>query len=561
MRKRGVVLALGLLVAATSAFADMNWDFTSGVEGWETNPDPAWGTHGMAMTWAAEGTADGKLVLTFDGNWPATTTEAEFQPNLFRFWWSDQDNWDSLNGTLEDGGPTGRYCVIRYKINGTSTPPTGAPSWGRFDPNVTVARASGVDVSPWIIPQMGEWITDVWEIPHTADPAGSITVRMGTAGDGSHLFLPDPGDTIEIDFIRFVDDATPYLVNDFSTDNGVWQNIGPMVHGLGGFASTAVNDGVMACTFESAEFAGFYPMLVNEDTAIANVANAAAPGVPVRYLNMRCRVNCDPSLAQLRALLLWDDGSGFGGAFVDGVFADSVDLTFPTNEWTTVSFDLASAAGWTQSDWTARGAHTWTLQLGRTGLDGDADKAIQNALAGGSIEIDYIAFGATPTADLDVDDDGLTDSYEIENDLDPQDATGDNGADGDFDGDGLTNGDEVTEGTSPSNGDSDSDGVTDGEEVTGGLNPLDDDTDSDGLIDGWEVTNGLDATDATGANGADGDPDGDGFSNLDEQTAGTDPQDINSAPAGMPTAAPWALMATALLLLAGMWTAYRRRRA
>ena len=55
----------------------------------------------------------------------------------------------------------------------------------------------------------------------------------------------------------------------------------------------------------------------------------------------------------------------------------------------------------------------------------------------------------TPLAD--VDGDGLLDSWELAHQLDPNNATGDNGASGDPDGDGSTNLQEYLSGTDPRN--------------------------------------------------------------------------------------------------------------
>jgi len=88
----------------------------------------------------------------------------------------------------------------------------------------------------------------------------------------------------------------------------------------------------------------------------------------------------------------------------------------------------------------------------------------------------------------DTDEDGLLDEWELRAGLDPEDATGDNGADGDPDLDGLSNAEEQEYGTHPKRPDSDFDGVSDADEIQAGTDPTgsggyhDTDTDRDYLI-------------------------------------------------------------------------------
>ena len=97
----------------------------------------------------------------------------------------------------------------------------------------------------------------------------------------------------------------------------------------------------------------------------------------------------------------------------------------------------------------------------------------------------------------DSDGDGLPNSWEIANQLDPDSAAGVNGAAGDVEPDGSPNLQEYTRNTNPRNSDTDGDGLFDGPESgTGtfvsasntGTNPLIVDTDGDFLLDGAEVT-------------------------------------------------------------------------
>jgi hypothetical protein len=91
--------------------------------------------------------------------------------------------------------------------------------------------------------------------------------------------------------------------------------------------------------------------------------------------------------------------------------------------------------------------------------------------------------------DLDDDNDGMPDAWELEYGLDPKDPS-----DGpeDPDGDGRTNAQEFVSGTDPGETDTDGDGLDDGAEAALGTDPRNPDTDGDGLPDGWEVSNGLD---------------------------------------------------------------------
>jgi len=155
---------------------------------------------------------------------------------------------------------------------------------------------------------------------------------------------------------------------------------------------------------------------------------------------------------------------------------------------------------------------------------------------------------ATTPLVRDDDQDGMPDSWERNNGLDP---TRDDSAE-DPDGDGLTNIVEFQYRTKPNNPDTDGDGLTDYEELgwaqTNPLNPDSDadglndydelwvynsdpnnpDTDGDGMPDGWEIKY-FDNFDRDGTE----DFDGDGLSDLGEFMRGTDPKNPDSDDDGL----------------------------
>ncbi|MEJ6567291.1 MAG: DNRLRE domain-containing protein [Akkermansiaceae bacterium] len=125
----------------------------------------------------------------------------------------------------------------------------------------------------------------------------------------------------------------------------------------------------------------------------------------------------------------------------------------------------------------------------------------------------------------DTDGDLLSDTYELSSELDPTDATGDNGGAGDPDMDSLTNAEEQTAGTNPKDDDSDDDTLKDGDEVnTHMTEPLDPDTDGDHLTDGEEVSGGVTSPLVA-------DADFDEFLDGVEIAAGSDPNNFSSTPA------------------------------
>ena len=150
-------------------------------------------------------------------------------------------------------------------------------------------------------------------------------------------------------------------------------------------------------------------------------------------------------------------------------------------------------------------------------------------------------------ADLDCDNDGLTNGEEQTEGTDPFDP--------DTDGDGVLDGTEVVDGTDPNDPcdlliasqtvtptlawydqDCDNDGSTNGEEEGDGTDPFNPDTDGDGVLDGIEVVDGTDPNDpcdlliasqtvTPSAAWADLDCDNDGLTNGQEIDGGSNPFD------------------------------------
>jgi len=143
---------------------------------------------------------------------------------------------------------------------------------------------------------------------------------------------------------------------------------------------------------------------------------------------------------------------------------------------------------------------------------------------------DYSLLETSVASDADDDGDLLPDWWE---NLYANNLTSLNGLDGsDFDEDGLTDFDEFEISTDPTEEDTDADGLEDNVETnTGtfvsvsdtGTDPLKADTDSDGLNDGQEVF-------VHETNPHIADSDGDGFTDGSEISAGTDPNNEDSAP-------------------------------
>ena len=145
-----------------------------------------------------------------------------------------------------------------------------------------------------------------------------------------------------------------------------------------------------------------------------------------------------------------------------------------------------------------------------------------------------------PLGYQDTDGDGMQDWWENRYGLNPNDATGANGASGDPDGDGATNLQEFQALSNPNNADTDGDGINDGAELNrhdpqttfaAPTDPTKADTDGDGLSDGVETDTGtfVNASN-TGTDPLNPDADGDLYSDGVEVARGTDPFSAASHP-------------------------------
>lgn len=307
------LLVFGLMIAVSvpfAAFADYSWDFTSSSEGWSGKENDSWGMKGATAAWAPNGDGDGKMVITFDGNYETAAhpenadeliTTDEFEPNLFMFFWDDgAQAWDeTMDG---NGGRTGRYCVIRAKFNGVQPTPYGPPEWGRLGIVVERGHDEGPTNNTVVSAQgMGVWTTIIVDCKDDLpDPATYVNIRLGTKADGSWKYFQTPGSTIEVDWVKFVDNPIPYLTWDFDSEVGPWLTNTHAAWGYVGFDSLTVDNGIMTATFGPADGGLYIPMLVNESVFLRSVDTSAMKKMSPVYLHMRCKVNCDPALESTR---------------------------------------------------------------------------------------------------------------------------------------------------------------------------------------------------------------------------------------------------------------------
>jgi hypothetical protein len=122
----------------------------------------------------------------------------------------------------------------------------------------------------------------------------------------------------------------------------------------------------------------------------------------------------------------------------------------------------------------------------------------------------------------DSDADGMPDSWEVDNELNPFNSSD---ASDDPDADSLVSLDEFLNSTDPNVRDTDGDWIADGHEVNVlHTNPNSGDTDGDTMPDRWEAFYYVDPLNASSATG---NPDGDAYTNLEEYQNGTHPRQFD----------------------------------
>jgi hypothetical protein len=172
------------------------------------------------------------------------------------------------------------------------------------------------------------------------------------------------------------------------------------------------------------------------------------------------------------------------------------DLTIGAGEMFNLTVTATDNIGITEVIWTDSPIESTDLKLEGT-VDTAGEYLITLIVKDAAGNMNSTTFTLTVMeGTVDTDSDGMPNSWEIQYDLDPEDA-------------------------SDANNDPDNDDLTNLEEYIAGTNPKNSDSDGDGMPDGWESKYGLDPMTPS----ADNDEDGDGKTDFEEYRDGTNPVD------------------------------------
>ncbi len=440
-------------------------------------------------------------------------------------------NDHGTNPTLADTDEDGFIDGVEIALE---TSPTNAAS-SPEETSVFLAASgkSWDDPSAWSDGQEPRAGRNYFVLPELATtlltPAGSPTFAGDTltlAGEGTELVLqPDPTGTVTIANLTIEQ--------------------GSLTHGAVGEIKLAGNLGIVdSLTVGFANGNSTLDLGSTLTGGALTVANDSEPeDEPTRVLKLTGAGNSltgDVTLKQVRVLAESPGSLGGGNLFLDNA---SLEPAYNINN-PSKSLDLSGDG----TRFLLNGQHV-LRQISITGTPFITDAG--TFTRGDFVAIDAVfetIFAEESTGNFtivgnsgDSDEDGLLDSWEIENfgDIASADGAGDPDADAltnaeeftasadpnkkDTDDDGLEDGAEVnTHGTSPASADTDEDGLNDGDEIAANTNPQEADTDGDGLNDGDEVAQQTDPLNA--------DTDGDGVNDGTELALGGDPLDPNNAP-------------------------------
>jgi hypothetical protein len=207
---------------------------------------------------------------------------------------------------------------------------------------------------------------------------------------------------------------------------------------------------------------------------------------------------------------------------ISPVLADIDDVTIYLGRMVDVKADATDNIGIVSYDWDgAPFENTIELLQGIPIASGTYDVTLTVADKAGNTAVTSFTIKVLPL-DNDKDSDGVPDLIELENGMNPDDAT-------------------------DVNADPDGDGIPSGTEISEGLNPQSTDSDGDSMPDDWERDNDLDPAKFS----RDEDTDGDGISDLKEFLQGTDPQSKEKEESD-PNVIYWVLFVIGVIVFIGL---------